>query len=103
MNALSTTTAGQIPARQLAQHDAVLVPAADGGYVLIGLNAPCPELFTQMAWSTPTVTAETLRCMAALGLRVWLGPTLHDIDEAADLVYLPDGFRVTDRRETRPP
>ena len=79
-------------ARQLAQHDAVLVPAADGGYVLIGLNAPCPELFTQMAWSTPTVAAETLHRLAALGMRVWLGPTLHDIDEAADLVHLPDTF-----------
>ena len=79
-------------ARRLAQHDAVLVPAADGGYVLIGLNAPCPELFTQMAWSTPTVAAETLHRLAALGMRVWLGPTLHDIDEAVDLAHLPDTF-----------
>ena len=79
-------------ARQLAQHDAVLVPAADGGYVLIGLKAPCPELFTRMAWSTPTVAAKTLHRLAALGMRVWLGPTLHDIDEAADLTHLPDTF-----------
>ena len=79
-------------ARRLAQHDAVLVPAADGGYVLIGLNAPCPEVFTQMAWSTPTVAAETLHRLAALGMRVWLGPTLHDIDEAVDLAHLPDTF-----------
>ena len=79
-------------ARQLAQHDAVLVPAADGGYVLIGLKAPCPELFTQMTWSTPTVAAETLHRLAAFGMRVWLGPTLHDIDESADLVHLPDTF-----------
>lgn len=75
--------------RQLEQHDAVLLPAADGGYVLIGLQAPCPEVFTGMLWSTQGVAAETLRRLAALGLRVWLGPTLHDIDEAADLVHLP--------------
>jgi uncharacterized protein len=79
-------------AAQLAQHDAVLVPVADGGYVLIGLKAPCPELFTQMPWSTPAVAAETLRRMAALGLRAWQGPQLHDIDEAADLAHLPAGF-----------
>lgn len=75
-------------ATQLAQHDAVLLPAHDGGYVLLGLNSPCPELFTDMPWSTPAVAAETLRRLAALGLRVWQGPVLHDIDEPADLQHL---------------
>jgi len=79
-------------ARQLEQHDAVLLPAADGGYVLIGLQAPCPEVFAGMAWSTQGVAAETLRRLAALGLRVWQGPTLHDMDEPADLVHLPDAM-----------
>jgi uncharacterized protein len=79
-------------AAQMAQHDAVLVPVDDGGYVLIGLKAPCPELFTQMPWSTSGVADETLRRMAELGLRVWVGPQLHDIDEPADLAQLPAGF-----------
>lgn len=79
--------------RQLAQHDAVLLPVADGGYILIGLKAPCPSLFADMAWSTPAVAAETLRRMTALGLRVWRGPTLHDIDEPADLARLPPEFQ----------
>jgi len=78
--------------RQLARHDAVLLPVADGGYILIGLKAPCPALFTDMPWSTPAVAAETLRRMAELGLRVWQGPTLHDIDEPADLARLPPHF-----------
>lgn len=78
--------------RQLEQHDAVLMPAADGGYVLIGLRTPSPSLFTAMAWSTPTVLAETLRRMARLGLRVWQGPMLHDIDEPADLIHLPSAI-----------
>lgn len=76
-------------AQALAQHDAVVFPVADGGYVLIGLHAPCPAVFTDMAWSTPTVAGETLRRLAALGSSVWLGPQLHDIDEPADLVHLP--------------
>lgn len=79
--------------RQLARHDAVLLPVTDGGYILIGLKAPCPGLFTDMPWSTPAVAAETLRRMAALGLRVWQGPTLHDIDEPADLARLPLEFQ----------
>lgn len=78
--------------RQLEQHDAVLIPAADGGYVLIGLKAPGPSLFTGMAWSTPVVAADTLHRMASLNLRVWQGPLLHDIDEQADLEHLPAIF-----------
>ncbi|MBT9476548.1 DUF2064 domain-containing protein, partial [Polaromonas sp.] len=76
-----------------ARHDAMLLPVADGGYILIGLKTPCPELFSDMPWSTPAVAAETLRRMAALGLRVWRGPTLHDIDEPADLAHLPLEFQ----------
>lgn len=79
-------------ARQLTRHDAVLLPANDGGYVLIGLKSPCPGLFNDMPWSSPTVAGETLRRMAALGLRVWQGPRLQDIDEVGDLAHLPDGF-----------
>lgn len=80
--------------RQLARHDAVLLAVADGGYILIGLKTPCPELFTDMPWSTSAVAAETLRRMAALGLRVWRGPMLHDIDEPADLARLPLEFQA---------
>jgi rSAM/selenodomain-associated transferase 1 len=79
-------------ARQLRTHDAVLLPVADGGYVLIGLKSPCPALFDRMPWSTASVAAETLSRMAALGLKVWRGPLLRDIDEPADLAQLPAGF-----------
>jgi len=79
-------------ARQLQTHDALLVPVGDGGYVLIGLKSPCPTLFDRMPWSTATVAAETLSRMAALDLKVWRGPLLHDIDEPADLAQLPAGF-----------
>lgn len=76
-------------AQQLQTHDAVLMPAHDGGYVLLGLKSPCPELFEHMAWSTSVVAGETLRRMATRNMRVWQGPTLHDIDEPADLQQLP--------------
>lgn len=79
-------------ARRLMQHDSALIPVSDGGYILIGLKAPCPELFTDMTWSTSTVAAQTRRRIAALGLTLWQGVCLHDIDEAADLAQLPPGF-----------
>jgi len=81
-------------AAALAQHDAVIIPVADGGYVLIGLHAPCPEVFTDMAWSTDTVASETLQRMAAQGLKVWTGPLLHDIDEPVDLVHVPSEWHL---------
>ena len=90
-------------ARQLARHDAVLLPASDGGYVLLGLQAPCPGLFTDMAWSTPVVAAETLSRIARLGLSVWQGPTLHDIDEPLDLTYLPNTLKNTLSKYTNNP
>ena len=87
-------TAGIIgeAAAQLAHHDAVMIPVADGGYVLLGLRAECPSVFSDMAWSTSIVAAETQHRLAALGLSVWTGPTLHDIDEPADRVHLPAGW-----------
>ncbi len=82
-------------AQQLEEHDAVLLPAHDGGYVLLGLKSPCPELFEHMPWSTSVVAVETLRRMATLNMRVWQGPTLHDIDEPADLQHVTDLFSKT--------
>ena len=41
--------------------DAVVFPAEDGGYVLIGTRRPEAALFADMAWSTPQVMDETRR------------------------------------------
>ncbi len=41
--------------------DAVLAPTEDGGYVLIGLNAPQSALFANMRWGHDQVMAETRR------------------------------------------
>ena len=79
-------------AEALATHDAVFGPAIDGGYTLVGLRRPAPGLFTGMAWSTPTVMADTRTRLAAAGLRHAELPPLSDIDEAGDLVHLPPGW-----------
>jgi len=78
----------------LAVHDAVFVPTFDGGYALVGLRAPAPRLFDDLAWSTPQVMAETRKRLAALALTHHELPMLADIDEPADLVHLPPGWIV---------
>jgi uncharacterized protein len=70
--------------------DAVVIPAEDGGYALIGMRAPEPALFSAMRWSTPDVMGETRRRLRALGLS-WQEPvTLWDVDVPEDLERLKE-------------
>lgn len=68
----------------LEEHDAVLGPAHDGGYYLLGLRAPQPHLFTNMPWSTPTVLSETRYRLRKSQLSTKLLPMLMDVDNADD-------------------
>ncbi len=68
--------------------DAVVCPAEDGGYVLIGMRQPLAALFAGMAWSTDEVMAETRRRMRYHKLS-WQEPvTLWDVDRPEDLPRL---------------
>ncbi|MFM9879936.1 MAG: TIGR04282 family arsenosugar biosynthesis glycosyltransferase [Burkholderiaceae bacterium] len=80
-------------ALQLARHDAVLIPATDGGYCLLGFKQHHASLFEAMPWSTAVVAQETLARCAALRWRVWQGAPLPDIDEPADLAALPGDWQ----------
>jgi uncharacterized protein len=76
----------------LRDHDAVFVPALDGGYALVGLRRPIPALFDAMPWSTPHVMPCSRERLAAGGAsHVELEP-VADIDVPADLVHLPAGW-----------
>lgn len=70
--------------------EAVLGPARDGGYWLLGLRRPVPEVFRGIAWSTAEVFAETVARLRAEGIEPALLEVLSDVDEAADL---PPGWR----------
>jgi hypothetical protein len=68
--------------------DAVLTPAEDGGYALIGMRTPQPALFAGIAWGADTVAAETRRRLARLGLS-WREPArLWDVDRPEDLARM---------------
>lgn len=75
-------------AGQLADHDVVVVPAEDGGYVLIGTTPPQPELFAGVDWGTARVMAQTRERLRAAGLRWCELATLWDVDRPGDLARL---------------
>jgi len=79
-------------AAALQTHDAVFVPALDGGYALVGLSRPAPTLFHGMPWSTAEVMAQTRARAQQTGLCWAELPPVADIDVAEDLVHLPPGW-----------
>lgn len=73
----------------LANSDVVIGPAEDGGYYLIGMARPLPELFIDMPWSTSRVLPETLRRLDAFAIEPHMLPTLADCDRPEDLARWP--------------
>lgn len=70
---------------KLKKHDTVLGPALDGGYYLLGMQKLHHDLFTNKAWSTNSVSSETIKDFEKLNLSYYLLPTLIDVDEEKDL------------------
>ena len=77
-------------AAALETHRAVVGPAEDGGYWLIGLREPMPFLFEPMAWGTADVLAETMARLAARGVAPALLERMADLDRPEDLPRWPD-------------
>ncbi len=77
----------------LENHDAVIGPAEDGGYVLIGLRKAVPAVFEHVSWSTGTVYSESCRNLNNLKWNWVALPRLWDVDEPADLKRLPESLR----------
>ncbi len=75
-------------AEALATHDAVVAPAEDGGYVLVGLARSVPGVFDDIAWGTSAVMDETRQRLESAGARWKLMPMLWDVDRPEDYVRL---------------
>jgi rSAM/selenodomain-associated transferase 1 len=74
--------------RLRAGHDLVVGPAEDGGYYLLGLTRPAPELFRDIPWSTAEVVATTLQRAEALALDVHMLDSWWDVDTPDDFERL---------------
>lgn len=77
-------------------NDAVLVPAEDGGYALIGLKWWDARLFTDIEWGTDRVMAATRERLAALAWRWHELPPAWDIDRPADFERLAASRLIPD-------
>lgn len=83
--ALTGTTLARAALALHEGNDAVLVPAEDGGYVLIGLRRAETRVFYGISWGSDQVMAETRRRLSRLGWR-WAEPdTSWDVDRPEDL------------------
>ncbi len=69
----------------LAQQTVVFGPAQDGGYYLVGLRQPLPDLFQDVPWGTGAVLQRSLKKVRRRGLPPTLLPWLRDVDRPRDL------------------
>lgn len=103
--------------------DVVLGPCPDGGYYLVGLRKPSPEIFHEISWSTAAVLEQTLARAARACFKTHLLPPWPDIDAWDELLnflsrphpppapgwrshawarerlrpYLPEGFGISNQ------
>jgi hypothetical protein len=81
-------------AASLASSDAVLGPALDGGYYLIGLQRCEPGLLAELPWSAETTLAASRARLHARGYRVVELPPWFDVDDGAGLALLELALRA---------
>jgi glycosyltransferase A (GT-A) superfamily protein (DUF2064 family) len=87
--------------------DAVLGPALDGGFWIIGLAAPAPTAFHGVPMSAPRTGAIQRRRLEQLGMRVAELPVLRDVDTMEDAYAVarecPNGLFARELAQLRPP
>jgi len=77
--------------------DALLGPAEDGGWWLLGLRDPATAVVLRdVPMSTPTTYVDTRRALEDGGLEVATGTVLRDVDTVADADLLAGGHRHTE-------
>lgn len=75
-------------AEALLVHDMVLIPAEDGGYVLVGARKTHAAMFANIRWGEGTVLASQLEALKACGLSCATLDALWDVDLPQDLPRL---------------
>jgi hypothetical protein len=71
--------------RQLNERDVVLVPAEDGGYVLLGVTTYHENILANVPWGSEQVLSRTVANIESLGLKYELLGECWDVDRPEDL------------------
>ena len=79
----------------LRAKDVVLGPSIDGGYYLVGVSKSTPEIFEDVAWSTPSVLSQTIDRIQRAGNTLGLVPPWFDVDTPDELDFLLAHARAT--------
>lgn len=66
----------------------VIAPSLDGGYYLIGVRGPMPEIFRAIAWGRSDVLRKTIARLERAGTCYALGPAWYDVDRWSDIALL---------------
>lgn len=75
---------------ELSVNDAVIGPAIDGGYVLLGLRKFSTEIFQGIVWGSGTVFIQTENALNDLSWSYKELDIMHDVDRPEDLQRYPD-------------
>lgn len=81
---------------------AVIAPAIDGGYALLGLTAPCPAAFDEPAWGARDVAARAAETLLRSGFTLEHLTTLEDIDGSRSLLRWLERARKSSRYGASP-
>lgn len=73
--------------KAMESHDAVIGPADDGGYYLLGFSKESflPEVFEDITWGSSDVCDQTVNIMERHSQKVFLLPQWFDVDTLEDL------------------
>ncbi|QDU37925.1 2-phospho-L-lactate guanylyltransferase [Maioricimonas rarisocia] len=80
----------------LKRADCVIGPAVDGGYYLVGLRKPVPELFEDIDWDSSTVLAQTIQRVRQVGVKLALLDPWYDVDTLEDVELLSGHLAALD-------
>jgi uncharacterized protein len=77
----------------------VIAPSLDGGYYLVGVRGPMPDIFRGVAWGRSNVLSETVARLRHEGIRYVSGPAWYDVDRWADVELLAAHLESLSARE----
>lgn len=85
--------------RELSKKDVIIGPSVDGGYYLIGMKEPLPEIFKGIRWSSRSVTRKTLQNARDCGKTAVLLDEWYDVDDRSGLLRLESDLARGDNQD----